>query len=413
MVDFELSSTQLAAKTLVENWFIGGGAEIFRVFGYAGTGKTTMVRKLISDLDLELGTDVLFGAYTGKAAMVMRKHHLPGRTIHSMIYKPVEPNKDECNALQKALLAEQDADVKKRIRKELNDKSQVQFHLREQEETELQYASLLVLDECSMVNDDMLRDLLTFKVPLLVLGDPGQLPPIDGEGALTRVAPDIMLTEIHRQAADNPILDFATRARNGVHIPLMARGGSSMCKAHSLSDEKITSFDQILTGKNKTRQMLNQNIRKLKGFTEIYPMVGDKLICLKNDLNVPNGGLFNGMICEVLEIGELLDTSLEITIRRETDTADTPPVQVRALRAHFDNYFDPTALDNVRWWERADSNEFDFGYAITVHKAQGSQWDNVLVYDDKFLKWPDKYEQRRRWLYTGITRAVETITIGE
>lgn len=414
-IQFDLSSQQLAAKAKVMDWFRDGEVDeenpIFRLFGYAGTGKTTTIRQLIADMDLEMGSDVLFAAYTGKAAMVMRKTGLPARTIHSLIYKPVMPNKEECERLQKSLLNENDPDEKKRIRKELNDKTKVQFFLREDDESELSNARLLVLDECSMVNDDMLRDLLTFKVPLLVLGDPGQLPPIEGEGALTGQEPDAMLTEIHRQASGNPIIDFATRARNGIYIPFMAMGSSAHIPKAKMSDDQVLAFNQILTGKNATRKMLNQNIRKLKGYTSPYPQVGDKLICLKNDLNVPGGGLFNGMICEVMQVGELLDTSIEIQIKRETDGPNFPPVTVRALRAHFDVYYDAQALDNVKWWERADTNEFDFGYAITVHKAQGSQWENVLVYDDKFLVW--KRDERKRWLYTGITRAVESITIAE
>lgn len=414
---FDLSPSQLNAKKQVTKWFTDAnegnfvGEPIFRLFGYAGTGKTTTIRSLIADVNLTFGSDVLFGAYTGKAAMVMRKAGLPGRTIHSLIYKPVPPNKEQCEKLSDALKNESDPDEKKRIRKELNEASKVSFHLREDDESELSRASLLVLDECSMVNDDMLRDLLTFKIPMLVLGDPGQLPPIDGEGALTGVKPNIMLTEIHRQAAGNPIIDYATRARNGIYIPFMANGSSAHVNQKQLNDLQVLAFDQILTGKNTTRKMLNQNIRKLKGFDSPYPVVGDKLICLKNDPNVPGGGLFNGMICEVTAVGELLESSIEIEIRREIDPPNFPPVKVKALRAHFDYYFDKEALDNVKWWERADSNEFDYGYAITVHKAQGSQWENVLVYDDKFLVW--KRDDRKRWLYTGITRAVESITLAE
>lgn len=410
-VQFDLSSQQLAAKDAITEWFEAGEESIFRLFGYAGTGKTTTIRSLISDLDLIMGKDVLFGAFTGKAAMVMRKTGLPARTIHSLIYKPVEPNKEVCEKLQKELKNESDPDEKKRIRKELNDKSKVQFFLRNEDETELTNAQLLVLDECSMVGEDMLRDLLTFKVPLLVLGDPGQLPPIEGEGALTGAKPNIMLTEIHRQAAGNPIIDLATRARNGIYIPFMKLGSSGHIRKDMMQDEEVLAFDQILVGKNATRKMLNQNIRKLKGFISPYPVAGEKLICLKNDMNVPGGGLFNGMICTVESVGELLETSIELTIRRETDPANFPPVTIRALRAHFDSYFDKEALDNVKWWERADTNEFDFGYAITVHKAQGSQWENILVYDDKFLVW--KRDDRKRWMYTAITRAVESVTIAE
>lgn len=412
METLSLFPQQQSAADLITEWFNrhrNGEPDvnpIFRLFGYAGTGKTTTIRHIIKQLGLT--SSVVFGAYTGKAAMVMRKHGLPAQTIHSMIYVPVMPDKDECNRLQKALQTSIDPDEKLRLRKELKEAGQVHFALRAHEDSVLHNTSLLVLDECSMVNDEMLNDLLSWEVPILSLGDPGQLPPIDGEGALTREKPDFLLTEIHRQALDNPIIDFATRARNGIFIPKIALGGSKHVAQSMLTTEQVLSYDQILCGKNDTRKKLNTRIRGLRGVTNnIYPEVGDKLICLKNDAEE---GLFNGMMCEVIEVGDLLDTSIELRIYRETDDREeSDPITVRALRAHFDAYQDKEALDNVKWWERSDTQEFDFGYAITVHKSQGSQWDNVLLWDDKFFVW-DRVE-RKRWLYTGITRAVENVTI--
>lgn len=381
---------------------------IFRLFGFAGTGKTTTIRAIMEMLNIKGATR--FAAYTGKAAMVMRKTGLPAQTIHSMIYMPIPPNEDECRRLSAAYKAETDPEKKGLLKAELREKSQVHFVLRSKSDSDLRRAELVVLDECSMVNDQMLIDLLTFEVPMLVLGDPGQLPPIEGEGALTKATPDVMLTEIHRQAKGNPIIDFATRARNGIYIPKMSLGNSAHVSQLSLTSPQVLSYDQIITGKNLTRQRLNQRIRGLNGRAEtspVYPTVGEKLICLKNDAE---NGLFNGMLCEVIRVGELLDTSIELWIRRETDTGADDPLKVKALRAHFELYSDKEALERVRWWEREGTNEFDFGYAITVHKAQGSQWENVLLWDDKmFVGWQQK--DRKKWLYTGITRAMESITI--
>ena len=411
--NFELSGQQLAAKEQIEVWFTNlreGKPEnlIFRLFGYAGTGKTTTIRKLIADLELRMGYDVFFGAYTGKAAMVMRKQGLPARTIHSLIYKPVMPIRSECEKLKEAWHAEEEEGEKKRKKQEYDNACKVRFVLRNNEDpSDLDNAELLVLDECSMVNDDMLADIKTFGVPLLVLGDPGQLPPIEGEGALTREKPDIMLTQIHRQAEGDPIIDYSIRARNGVYIPYMSHGKSGHYHKHQIEDVKILEYDQILTGKNVTRQTLNQDIRKLRGYESPYPMVGEKLICLKND---PEHGLFNGMMCECVGVGDILSTYIELEIKRETDLEDYPPMKVNALLAHFDRYYDKDALDKVPWWDKKGTNEFDYGYAITVHKAQGSQWDNVCLYDDKFLAgW--KKEERKRWMYTAITRAIEGIHI--
>lgn len=414
---FNLAPQQSSAAGLIKQWWnvhdehptqAFEDKPIWRLFGFAGTGKTTTIRAIIDELGLSMGSDVLFAAFTGKAALVMQRNGLPARTIHSLIYVPKEPDKKLCAQLHKALKECADPDEKKRIRKDLAEASKVSFHLRTEEETVLTDAKLLVLDECSMVNDDMLADLMKFGVPMLVLGDPGQLPPIDGTGALVRDAADYVLTEIHRQAEGNPIIDFATRARNGIFIPKMARGDSAHVDQALLKPFDVLAFDQVITGKNATRKTLNQRIRDLKGFTETYPQVGDKLICLRNDSET---GLYNGSIVYVESVGDLLDVSIELQVRTEQfDPNVQPPlIDIRALRAHFDSYYDKEALDNLKPWDRANALDFDFGYAITVHKSQGSQWDKVLLWDDKFFTW-DK-PNRRKWLYTGITRAVQSIVI--
>lgn len=378
---------------------------IFRLFGYAGTGKTTTIKAMMEINGLK--DAVYFGAYTGKAAMVMRKTGLPAQTIHSMIYQPVPPNRDECDKLSIAIKLCDDPIEKQQLKAQLKEKSGVHFVRRTKSESVLKRARLIVLDECSMVNDVMLGDLLSFNVPMLVLGDPGQLPPIDGEGALTREKPDVMFTEIHRQARGNPIIDFATRARNKIYIPKIQLGNSAHVAQGSLSSEKVLSFDQIICGKNLTKMKLNQRVRGLRGYEGIYPVVGEKLICLKNNAE---DGLYNGLMCEVVRVGDMLDTGLQLWIKKETDSEDDDPTLVTALRAHFELYQDKDALESVRWWDRDGVDEFDFGYAITVHKSQGSQWENVLLWDDAMFKgWNVK--DRPKWLYTGITRAIETITI--
>lgn len=418
----ELSTGQRLAADAIKEWFeeqedflyvahkdaspVGKMTRpIFRLFGYAGTGKTTTIRTIMELLGIT--KDTRFAAYTGKAAMVMRKTGLPAQTIHSLIYEPVSPDATECNRLMAAVRAETDDVQRQLLKAELKEKSKVHFVLRAKANSGLHRTRLLVLDECSMVNGQMLGDLLSFNVPMLVLGDPGQLPPIEGEGALIKAKPDVMLTEIHRQAKLSPIIDFATRARNGIFIPKISLGTSAHVSQLSLQSNQVIAFDQIICGKNDTRRKLNQRIRGLKGFEGIYPVVGDKLICLKNNAE---DLLFNGLLCNVVRVGELLDTSIELYISRETDEEGDAPFKVKALRAHFESYQDKTALENVKWWEKDGVDEFDFGYAITVHKAQGSQWERVLLWDDKmFMGWNRK--DRPKWMYTGITRAIESITI--
>jgi len=184
---------QDAALTAASNWLKAtrGRASIFRLFGYAGTGKTTLAKHLAEGVDGK----VLFAAFTGKAACVMRGKGCPSAaTIHSLIYRARESGEETPS-----------------------------FEL--WDEAPASKARLIVIDECSMVDAELARDLMSFGVPLLVLGDPAQLPPIQGGGFFTDAEPDAMLTEVHRQAQDDPIvrLSMAIRAGNPLQQGRSAR----------------------------------------------------------------------------------------------------------------------------------------------------------------------------------------------
>lgn len=377
---------------------------IFRIFGFAGTGKTTITKSIIK----EVKGLVLSGAFTGKAALVMRRHGMSNaRTIHSMVYKPITPNKIEADKLRREVdKAQIDGMEKVELKKlyaDLAEAESMHFVLNE-EDSPLLDAGLLVVDEVSMVNQPMADDIASFGVPLLVLGDPGQLPPIEGTGALVQDKPDILLETIHRQARDNPVIALSMKARTGQAIPYGSYGASRKITEKQVTAAELIDADQVLTGKNVTRRKLNRYIRSGvdRSGGDPYPTKDDKLICLRNNREK---GIFNGLLCTVLERRKEFDTSIEYRLKTEDDKE----IIVRILRAHFDEYTTPGTIKSLRWWDFQDAEEFDYGYAITVHKSQGSQWDNVLLWDDKFFNWDEM--QRRKWLYTAITRAAETITI--
>lgn len=257
----------------------------------------------------------------------------------------------------------------------------------------------MLVHNCSMVDEELARDLLSFRRPILVLGDPAQLPPVKGAGFFTSAEPDVMLTEIHRQAADNPIIQLATAAREGREIRPGTYGHSRVVERGTLSAEEVARADQVLVGLNRTRTSFNRRIRQTlgRGDAGLLPEAGDKLVCLRNDKDkgILNGGLFN-----VVEVEAKRDM-VDMLVASE-DFPDRPPVDVTVRREFFIGGVEDLHKDDLR-----GTQQFDFGYALTVHKAQGSQWGRVIAYDESGTFRNDA----RRWLYTAITRAADRLTL--
>lgn len=366
------SPQQAAALDTVAKWYGSGldRKQVFRVFGYAGTGKTTLARHFAEGLK----GPVLYMAYTGKAAMVMRKNGCTDAlTIHATIYA-VDFNPE--TGVRKFVLRDVD---------------------------ELADAALFVIDECSMVDDEIGKDILSFGVPVLVLGDPAQLPPVKGGGFFTDAEPDVMLTEIHRQADESPIIRMATLIREGGRLSYGSYGDSRVISRADLSQDDVMHAGQVLVGLNKTRTAYNARMRQLHGFDSPMPMVGDTLVCLKNDRNK---GIFNGGLWKVVELlkrrrGHLNDHCVRMHVT-SLDFESTTPVEIRVREEFFEG-----RGNEVPWKELNGLQQFDYGYALTVHKAQGSQWDSVCLFDESGAFSTD----RARWTYTAITRAAEKITV--
>ncbi len=355
---------QAEAIDRVGRWLKDGGAPVFRLFGYAGVGKTTLARHVAEAADGETA----FAAFTGKAAMVMRAHGCAGATtIHALIYRASEgvDGAPTCT---------------------LN------------EDGPASRASLIVIDECSMVDAELARDLLSFGKPILVLGDPFQLPPVKGGGYFTDAAPDVMLTEIHRQAEDNPIIRLSQIVRSGGDLADGSYGESLVIRRAAIDAKQVLAADQVLVGVNRTRRAYNQRIRDLGGFAEALPVAGDRLVCLRNDRTK---GLINGGLWRVEALGGVVKDFVRMTVRSEDDGA-AKSVKVAVLKAFFEG-----TEGDLAYPLRRESDEFDYGYVLTVHKAQGSQWDDVLLFDESYAF----REHRARWLYTGLTRAAKRLTI--
>jgi exodeoxyribonuclease-5 len=361
---------QDAALKAVAAWLkakpgTGNTPLVFKLFGYAGTGKTTLAKHLAAGVDGK----VLYAAFTGKAALVMRRKGCTSAcTIHSLIYRPLDDNAQEPT-----------------------------FEL--WDDSPATKAKLIVIDECSMVDAELGRDLKSFGAPLLVLGDPAQLPPIQGGGFFTAGKPDAMLTEVHRQAQNDPIVRLSMDIRAGKRLLPGIYGETQVVERRGLDPKRVLEADQVLVGRNATRRAYNGRMRERRGITEPLPVAGDKLVCLRNNRRK---GLLNGGLWLVNERPQPRRKILRLQIRPEEQGPASKPVKVRVRTECFDG-----TLDQVEWEHRKYCDEFDFGYVLTVHKAQGSQWDDVVLFDESFA-FPDS---RDRWLYTGVTRAAKRLTV--
>ena len=385
----KLSADQRQALEKIIKWLRtpNRSPNYFTFGGYAGTGKTTLtalLRQILHKKNPKL--KVALVSYTGKAARVLKspliqqeasyKQDTVG-TIHSLIYEPVVNSKSDIVGWNK----KQKVDVK-----------------------------LIIVDEASMVNYDIWQDLLSFDIPILAIGDHGQLPPIEGKFNLMK-KPNVKLEKIHRQAENNPIIKLSIQARKtgkvlvgnfGPHIEKLDQ--SSMDTQEKIQD-LLKNFNQqtmILTGYNSTRVKINEFIRQHKFFDPSpEPMVGDRVICLRNN---HAKHIYNGMLGEITFLESINENHFYAEIKLDENQTYKGNI--------YKKQFGSIKPKNYTKGERKllkGIDLFDFGYALTVHKAQGSQAKRVILFEERFKQMDD--EQWRRWLYTGITRAEEELYI--
>lgn len=369
---------QSEAIESIESWYKSSEEDhqIFLLDGGAGVGKSTVAGIAVERLGLK---NVVYGAYTAKAARIMMSKGMKdASTLHRILYHWDERRKQWDKLAQ---------------------------------HSSCQRADLIVVDEVSMVNDTIALDILSYHKPLLVLGDiEGQLPPIEGTGAFTSRRPDYRLHEIHRTALDSPINKLAWAVRQGYN----PRPGDQVCSDPSALVQRflpdawasLVNRDwQVICGKHKTRLAVTRRCREAFGFEGRTPQPGEPLICCRNDYN---RGFVNGDIAVVWRIIEdnMMEDWFIADLILDGGTIEDVKIWRRLFEEHFTGEAKPEFLSNHKRWQAA---EFDWAYAITVHKAQGSEFANVIFIDDQFAKW-DK-DLRRRLLYTAITRASEKLLV--
>ena len=358
---FELSEEQKNAIEYIEK--IWNKQPITVLTGYAGTGKSSTITALISRLGLKK-SEVAYCAYTGCAAMVLKRKGIQAQTIHHLIYNTRKDNRT--GKLYSILKYELDRDYK-----------------------------LIVIDEGSFVGEKIMEDLLTFKVPIIMMGDEGQLPPPIDKINKYMLKPDVRLTKIFRQKDGNSIIEFANNMRKGL---FSFNYDDNFVKCLSNYNLSVCLWaDQILCCTNKNKTEINKAIREYKGFKSQIPEVGDKLMCLKNNwYNLPISGenyeLVNGMTGYVEEVIDATFSpyynTMKILFSLEFDRSIVYKTTID-LNPFLDK--EPMDIKGI--------DSFDFGYACTIHKAQGAQWEKVLVIGK------NGFGDKKKLYYTAATRA--------
>jgi len=385
-MNLELSEKQKQILDDILNWYKKRDSQYITLGGYAGTGKTTLMGYLSNILRKDKPKiKVAFCSYTGKASRILQRKLRDTKaiynndyvgTIHRLIYRPILDDHGEVIGWRKENLNEFTYD-------------------------------LIVVDEASMVTEDIWNDLLSFNKPILAVGDHGQLPPIEGKFNLME-KPQFKLEEIYRQELNNPIIKVSEIARKygNISIEDFSKKVRKLDKKDPETGEFLENileqYDSnmmVLTGYNNSRIKLNKGIRQLLGFESPDPCSGDRVICLKNN---HEREIYNGMMGTILEISknnvgdlEFFDTEIEF------DDEDYPYIGKISKDQFNKDYGFNSVPDGF--------DLFDFGYALTVHKAQGSQAKRVIVFEERFKQMDD--EMWRRWLYTAVTRAMEELYI--
>ena len=406
-MELELTKDQLEAKSLIIDWYSSRGSkDTFVVSGYAGTGKTTLLGEMRGDLRQVKANKIAYACYTGKASVVLRKklktffsndlaEDFCG-TIHGLMYEPIiDPKTEEIIGWKR------------------KPNSEVEF-------------DLIVIDEGSMIDQQIYNDLLSYGIKLLIFGDHFQLPPVSEDHFNIMENPDFIITEIVRQEQDNPIIHLSMKLRQYEEIPF-GQYGQSIAKVHRkkypnvINDfvKETVSFKNtlILCGFNRTRCVMNQSLRKFFGFGDNpEPKVGDRIICLKNNWQATPLPIANGMLGTLRALVDS-DDYYEMDVEFDDEiyhyfgqiakgTFCNPKPEMKQQYSYIFT-IDPDTNKNSLVKTLLDF--FDFGYCLTVHKAQGSQASRVLLIEEPCKYWEG--EMWFRWLYTGITRAEKQLLI--
>lgn len=381
-----LSADQIEVYDAVMHWRSDvNRRQYLKVGGYAGTGKTTLTAAIAFALE-QMGEQIAFCAFTGKAVNVLaRKLVAAGvcgqcSTLHALMYRPKISSSGTIAGWEKHPF--------------------LPF-------------SLIVVDEASMVGTELWTDLLSYGLPILAVGDHGQLPPIGDSVVNLMTNPDLRLERIHRQAEGNPILALAQWVRDGnshLHYEPTDSRVSFIPSFAAVADQIAADPNNMvsLCYTNKTRNAINRMVRQRKA-RQAIPEVGDTVICLRN-----NKPIFNGMRGVISSINDKTDkwNNVHATVNFMDDN-----IQLKSTM-FLPQFGNPKTIDKLESIDDGRGNHphswndlgmlFDYGYGLTCHKAQGSQFRDVVIVWENLFRDADT---RNRWMYTAVTRAAERLMI--
>jgi len=409
---FVPSDEQAEALRRVSQFYNDRTRQYFVLAGYAGTGKTTMAKSLPHLLNCK----VLYAAYTGKAVSVLKAKGMDAYTLHSLLFRPKD-NDEKRREMEMQIQSTQDAAMRRKLIERMNqDTNDVEFM---PAATVMQNPDLLVVDEYSMVDQFLLERINAKFRKILFIGDPMQLPPVKGGEEACPLDADFTLQHVHRQAG--ALLRVATRIRSGeiMHGVEVDDGQNSFTWLDVDQKDRIAQAfidaDIALCYKNENRRQLNRRYRQRLNFTGTYPQKGEQLVCLRNSYLHQ---LWNGEVFKCHSDAKKLD---EHTLSLAITPDKTAEVDVRKFEPHL---FRPSQMiDEARAaragvsmavyrakMQRSPPLELDFGYSLTVHKSQGSEWNRVVILHDYSR---GRGEDYTRWLYTAVTRARVSATVVE
>lgn len=384
----ELNTSQQKVFNDAINWWRRGTEQTFEISGPPGSGKSFLIDKIVKALKID-SNRIAPMAYTGSAAINMRtKGMYSARTIFSWLYDFIEVPV-------------------------LNDKGEPildpvfnkpKFKMRFVPKSYLPDIDLIIVDEAGMVPEEMRNIIDSMGIPVIAAGDIDQLPPVAGKsGYLTEPWKVHKLTEIMRQANDNTIVQFSQMLIKGIEIPHGKFKNVTVLYEDEINDNMIAQSDIVICGKNTTRDNINNHIRHdMFGFTNPTPNLGERLVCRKNNWQIESGGinLTNGLVGNCITmIGPDSFNQKDVTFKMsfKPDIIDSYFKDIDVDLRYMTS--DKKGRDALLETNFSKGNKFEFGYAITTHMSQGSEFNRGMYFEEYLNK-----NINRNLHYVGITR---------